>query len=76
MQADGHRAWGYVIYLATYSSDDDWAQFLRRLRFNIEEIFNVYNGRDILELFRLTVFSDPLLFDRADTRTIHAHFRQ
>lgn len=76
MQADGHRTWGYVIYRTTYSSDDDWAEFLRRLRFHMEETFDTYNGRDILDLFTLTVFSDPSLFDGADTPTIRAHFRQ
>ncbi|KAK3169508.1 hypothetical protein OEA41_008892 [Lepraria neglecta] len=76
MQADGHRTWGYVIYRTTYSSDDNWAEFLRRLRFHMEDTFDSYNGRDILELFTLTVFSDSSLFDGADTPTIRAHFRQ
>ena len=76
MQADSHRTWGYVIYRTTYSSDDDWPEFLRRLRFHMEDTFDIYNGRDILELFTLTIFSDPLLFDGANTPTIRAHFRQ
>lgn len=76
MQADGHRTWGYVIYRTTYSSEDDWPEFLRRLRFRMEDTFNYFNGRDILKLFTLTVFSDPSLFDGADTPTIRAYFRQ
>lgn len=76
MQADGHHTWGYVIYRTTYSSDDNWAEFLRRLRFQMEATFDYFNGRDILELFTLTVFSDSSLFDGADTPTIRAHFRQ
>lgn len=32
MQADGHSTGGYVIYRTTYSSEDDWAESLRRLR--------------------------------------------
>lgn len=76
MQADGHRTWGYVIYRTTYSSEDDWAEFLRRLRYQMEKTFKCYNGQDILELFTLTVFSDPTLFDGADTPMIRAHFRQ
>ena len=76
MQADGHRTWGYVIYRTTYSSEDDWAEFLRRLRFHLEDSFDTYNGRDILEFFTLPVFSDPSLFDGAHTPTIRAHFRQ
>ena len=76
MQADGHRTWGYVIYRTTYSSDDDWAEFLRRLAFRMEVIFTRCNGRDILDAFTLTVFSDRSLFDGADTASIRAHFRQ
>lgn len=76
MLADGHRTWGHVVYRTTYSSDDDWAEFLRRLRYHVEDTFKYYNGQDIFELFTLTVFSNPTLFDGADTPTIRAHFRQ
>ena len=76
MQADGHRTWGYVIYRTTYSSDDDWAEFLHRLRFRMGRTFDRCNGRDILDTFTLTVFSDRSLFDGADTPSIRAHFRQ
>ena len=58
MQNDGHRTWGYVIYRTTYSSEDDWAEFLRRLRLHVEDTFDYYNGQDILEPFTLTVFLD------------------
>ena len=76
MQTDGHHTWGYVIYRTTYSSDDDWVEFLRRLRFRMERTFDRCNGRDILDAFTLTVFSDRSLFDGADTSSIRAHFRQ
>lgn len=76
MQADSHRTWGYVIYRTTYSSDDDWAEFLRRLHFKMERTFDRCNGRDILNAFTLTVFSDPSLFDGDETPSIRAHFRQ
>lgn len=76
MQAYGHRTWGYVIYRTTYGSDDEWAEFLRRLRCSMETTFDRCNGRDILDAFTLTVFSDPALFDGADTAFVRAHFRQ
>ena len=76
MQADGHRTWGYVIYRTSYSSEDDWTDFLRCLRYHVEDTFKYYNGQDMFELFTLTFFSDPTLFDGADTPTIRAHFRQ
>ena len=37
MQADGHRIWGYVIYRTSYSSEDDWTDFRRRLRYHVED---------------------------------------
>ena len=66
MQEDGHRIWGYVIYRTSYSSEDDWTDFRRRLRYHVEDTFKYYNGQDTFELFTL-IFSDPTLFDRADT---------
>ena len=63
-----------MIYRTTYSSDDDWAKFLRRQRFHMEDAIDIYNGRDILDQFTLTVSSDSSLFDGADTSTIRTHF--
>jgi hypothetical protein len=76
LQEDGHRSWGFVIYRTTYDSDADWAEFLRRLRFQMEDIFDYYNGRDILEKFALTVLEDRLAFDRASIDTIRRHFQE
>lgn len=76
LQDDRHRSWGFVIYRTTYTSDDDWAEFLRRLCFRMEAKFDRYNGRDILEKFALTVFEDRSLFDGASTDTIRRHFQQ
>lgn len=76
LQDDGHRTWGFVIYRTTYSNDVDWADFVRRLRFQMEDSFDYFNGRDILEKFTLTVIQDRSLFDGADTNTIRQHFQQ
>jgi len=76
MAADGHRVWGFVIYRTTYDSDPDWAEFLRRLRFRMQDEMDFYNGQDILDLFQLTVFDDRALFDGADAATIRGHFQQ
>jgi hypothetical protein len=58
LQEDGHRTWGFVIYRTTYANDDDWTEFLKRLRFRMEETFDGYYGRDILDLCTLTVLED------------------
>ena len=76
LQQDHHQSWGFVIYRTTYNSDTDWAEFLRRLRFHMERVFDFYNGRDILEKFVLTVLEDQSAFDRASTDTIRRHFQQ
>jgi hypothetical protein len=77
MQADGHRTWGYVIYRTTYDSDADWAEFLRRLRFQMNlNMVECYNGQDILDMFTWTIFDDPALFDGASTSTVRQHFKQ
>jgi hypothetical protein len=76
LQRDHHQSWGFVIYRTTYKSDADWAEFLRRLRLQMERAFDYYNGRDILEKFALTVLEDPSAFDGASTDTIRRHFQQ
>lgn len=76
LQVDHHQTWGFVIYRTTYDSDADWAEFLRRLRFHMEDAFDYYNGRDILEKFTLTVVDDRAAFDGATTDTVRRHFQQ
>jgi len=75
LQADGHRTWGFVIYRTTYGNDEDWTEFLKRLRFRMEKSFDFYNGRDILDLFTLTVIEDRDL-EGASAATVREHFRQ
>jgi hypothetical protein len=76
LQDDGHQTWGFVIYRTTYHSDADWAEFLRRLRFQMEDMFDYFNGRDILEKFSLTVLEERTLFEDTSTNTIRQHFQQ
>ncbi|KIN05325.1 hypothetical protein OIDMADRAFT_51135 [Oidiodendron maius Zn] len=76
LQQDHHQTWGFVIYRTTYDSDTDWAGFLQRLRLYMEESFDFYNGRDILEKFTLTVLDDRAAFDGATTDTVRRHFQQ
>lgn len=76
MELTGYEIWGFVIYRTTYVSDADWEEFLRRLRYHMEKSFDRCNGRDILDRFKWTVFSDPALFDGADTAAVRAHSRE
>jgi len=76
LQEDGHRTWGFVIYRTTYGNDEDWAEFLKRLRLRMEEAFDFDNGRDILDLFTLTVIEDRENLDGASTAAIRERFRQ
>jgi hypothetical protein len=77
LQEDGHRTWGFVIYRTCYNNtDEDWAEFLKRLRWRMEWTFDYYNGRDILDLFTLTVIDDREHLDGASTSTVRKYFRQ
>ncbi|RMZ89596.1 hypothetical protein DV736_g3180, partial [Chaetothyriales sp. CBS 134916] len=76
LQEDNHRTWGFVIYRTTYDNDEDWVEFLKRLRIRMEEEFDRFHGRDILELFTLTVIEDREHIDGASTAAIQEHFRQ
>lgn len=74
LQEDGHRTWGFVIYRTTYANDADWEEFLRRLRARMEKVFDRCNGRDILELFALTIFEDRESLNSIDSGTVREHF--
>jgi hypothetical protein len=74
-QADGHRTWGFVIYRTTYSSDADWAQFMRRLRWWTTDAMEIFNGLDVLDRMTWTIFDDAEHFDGADTAAVRRHFR-
>ena len=76
LQEDSHRTWGFVIYRTTYGQDEDWAEFLKRLRFRMEDDFDLCNGRDVLELFTLTVIEDREQLDGASTAAIRERFRE
>ena len=76
MQNDGHRIWGFVIYRSVYNNQPDWTEFLRRLRFQMEDMFEYYNGRDILDKFSLTILENYSLFNDASADVIRRHFQQ
>jgi hypothetical protein len=67
LQEDGHRTWGFVIYRCTYESDDDWDQFMERLRYRIREVLEIYNGLDMIDNLSMTVIEDRSILDGAST---------
>lgn len=75
MQEDGHRIWGMVVYRCTYKSDEDWAEFMRRLHADMTKSLRRANGLDILDSFELTVFEDFAL-EGASTSTVRERFQQ
>ena len=76
LQEDGHRTWGFVIYRCTYESDDDWDQFMERLRYRIREVLEIYNGLDMIDSLSMTVIEDRSILDGASTSIVREHFKQ
>jgi len=76
LQEDGHRTWGFVIYRCTYESDDDWGQFMERLRDQIRRTLEIYNGLDMMDSLSITVFEDRSILDGASTSVVREHFKQ
>ena len=76
LQEDGHRTWGFVIYRCTYESDDDWDQFMERLRDQIRRTLESCNGLDMMDSLSITVFEDRSILDGASTSVVREHFKQ
>lgn len=57
MQLDGHRSWGFVIYRTTYAKDQDWARCLSRIHAAAQDCFEFYNGRDVLDLKKVLLWT-------------------
>lgn len=75
-QEAGLHTWGFSIYRCTYKSDADWAEFLHRYQWHVEDSLDFYNGRDMLKSYQATVFEDKALFEGATTATIRDHFQK
>lgn len=56
IQEDGHRVWGFVGYRCTYGNDNEWNEFLRRLRVVAEGDLEFCNGLDMIESMGLLLF--------------------
>lgn len=73
---DGHRIWGWVIYRCTYANDNEFNEFVARLRSNTTEDLQFYNGLDMMETLDFTVFEDKSRFDKASTTLVREQFKQ
>ena len=47
LQEDGHKIWGWVIYRCTYANDEEWAEFMARLRYWNEYTLRSSDALDI-----------------------------
>jgi hypothetical protein len=74
LQNDGHRAWGWVIYRSTYKSDDDWKEFVFRLRAEIKSDLDFHGGADMLDSLELTIVEDKTL-EGASTSEVRKKFK-
>lgn len=76
LQEDGHKIWGWVIYRCTYKSDDEWAQFMERLRYYIRDTLQFDNALDMQTSLDYRVLEDREHFDGAHPSDIREHFSQ
>jgi hypothetical protein len=76
LQEDGHKIWGWVIYRCTYANDEEWAEFMARIRYWNEYTLRSSNALDMLPSVNYRVFENPDLFDNAHPSTIREHFTQ
>lgn len=75
-EEDGHKVWGWVIYRCTYESDEEWAEFMRRLRYYVEDTLRFDNALDMLPSLDYTVFEDRDGFADLHPSDILEHFTQ
>ncbi|GAB7352084.1 hypothetical protein MBLNU459_g2585t1 [Dothideomycetes sp. NU459] len=76
LQQDGHKTWGWVIYRCTYQSDQEWEEFMKRLKYYINDTLAFENGLDLLESLNYHVFEDRTLFDGTHPSAIRQHFER
>lgn len=76
LQEDGHKIWGWVIYRCTYENDREWDEFMKSLRFYIDETLRYDNGLDMLESLDYHIFEDRARFNQAHPAVIRDHFEQ
>ena len=76
LQEDGHKIWGWVIYRCTYGNDEEWAEFMRRLTYYIENTLRDNNALDMLPSADYHVFEDRDQFDGAHPSAVLDHFTQ
>ena len=76
LQEDGHKIWAWVIYRCTYGNDEEWAEFMRRLTYYIENTLRDNNALDMLPSADYHVFEDRDQFDSAHPSAVIEHFTQ
>lgn len=73
---DGHKIWGWVIYRCTYEDDEEWTEFMHRLRYYIEDTLRFDNALDMLSSLDYQVFDNRETFDRVHPSVVREHFEK
>jgi hypothetical protein len=76
LQEDDHKIWGWVIYRCTYKSDEEWAQFMDRVRYYVKSTLQFDSTLDMQRSLDYRVFEDRELFEGAHPSVIREHFSQ
>jgi hypothetical protein len=58
LKAMGHDKWGWVVYRCTYSSDDDWSEFMKKMKALSKEWFDFYFATEAMRKKHIWTFID------------------
>lgn len=70
LQEDEYQIWGCMIYRSMYESDEEWVEFMPRLRYYIEDTLRFDNALDMQQSLNYRVFEDGDHFDRLHPSTV------
>ena len=77
LKANRHDSWGWVIYRCTYSSDNDWATFMEKLKTETHSMLDDYGATEaIASQLVWTVIDDREKLENASKSDVRRMFSE
>jgi hypothetical protein len=77
LENTGHDTWGWVFYRCTYSSDNDWSEFMKELKRLSLEWFEVYGASEAMVKKQIwTVIEDRDKLENASKSDVRRMFNE